>query len=280
MTQDYKEVRAYLQREYKDISPPWAIERHYHQYVELDLSQDQLTTLQSLTGLKPGDRLLDMGCGFGSFVLVCLQAGIEAEGLDVGEYQINFAQERLTQVMMHMNPDLIYHRNDAQSTGLPDERYDVITAWNLLEHVPNYRQVIYEAYRMLKPGGIFVGVAPNYLAFRTEAHYQVPWLPLFPRPLARTYLRRLGRRTDFLDTSLYYITNPGALWNLQKTGFRLQHPQLLKFEKPELIKSANMNRLVKRLDRFHLLPIVKMLLRLNLWNPIKAGIYFAGKKPF
>jgi MPBQ/MSBQ methyltransferase len=276
---DYPDVRAYLQHEYKDIFPSWAIERHYQQYVELEMSRKQLVTVQSLTALKPGDRLLDLGSGFGSFVVVCREAGIEAEGLDIGEYQTNFAHERFSQVMPGLDPAQIYYQRDAQSTGLSDGRYDVITAWNLLEHVPDYRRVIGEAYRMLKPGGVFMGVAPNYLALRREAHYQVLWLPLFPRPLARAYLRRLGRRTDFLDTSLFYITNLGALTALHKTGFRLQNPQLLKFERPELIASPGTRRLVKWIEEYHLMPLVKSLLRLNLWNPLKSAIYFVGKKP-
>jgi MPBQ/MSBQ methyltransferase len=276
---DYPDIRAYLQHEYEDIFPSWAIERHYKQYVELEMSRVQLAALQALTGLKPGDRLLDLGCGFGSFVVVCREAGIEAEGLDIGEYQINFARERFSQVMPGLDSVQPYYLGDAQSTRLPDGRYNVITAWNLLEHVPDYRRVIREAYRMLRPGGVFVGVAPNYLAFRREAHYQVPWFPLFPRRLARVYLKQLGRRTEFLDTSLFYITNPGALAALWKTGFRLQNPQLLKFEQPGLIASPSMRQMITQIERYHLMPFVKTLLRLNLWNPLKAAIYFAGEKP-
>jgi MPBQ/MSBQ methyltransferase len=276
---DYTDIKAYLYREYEGIFPDWAIERHYQQYVELELSRGQLETLQSLSGLKPGHRLLDLGCGFGSFVTVCQEAGIEAEGLDIGDYQINFARERLAQIVPAVDPMYIFHRGDAQSTKLTDRSYDVITAWNLLEHVPNYRQVIYEAYRLLKPGGVFVGIAPNYLAFRREAHYQVPWLPLFPRSLARNYLRWLGRRTDFFDSELYYITNLSALAALRKTGFRLRHPQILKFDHPELIVSSRVRQTVDQLKKYHIMPLVKTLLRLNLWNPVKHAIYFMGEKP-
>ncbi|HEX2907547.1 MAG TPA: class I SAM-dependent methyltransferase [Phototrophicaceae bacterium] len=276
---EYPDVKQYIRQEYEGIFSEAMMERHYQYYVELELSQKQLVNLQVLSGLKSRDRLLDLGCGFGSFVLVCRQAGIAADGLDIAPYQINFARERLGTLVANCEPNQVYHLGDAQATGLPDASYDVITAWNLLEHVPNYRQVIAEAYRLLKPGGLFVGVAPNYLAFRREAHYQVPWLPLFPRPLARAYLRKLGRRTDFLDNSLYYLTNWGALRALKRRGFQLLHPQLLKFEHPELIVSARIKNGVQTLERWHLLPLVKLAFRLHLWNPLRHGIYFAARKP-
>jgi SAM-dependent methyltransferase len=45
---------------------------------------------------------------------------------------------------------------DIQSTGLPDESYDVIVCNHVLEHVDDFRKALKEMYRILRPGGSFI----------------------------------------------------------------------------------------------------------------------------
>ncbi len=275
----YQEARDYLRREYAGVFDEEALANHFRQYVLLPFSQDLLASIHPLLALQEGRRLLDLGCGFGSFVLAARQAGFEAQGLDMGDFQVKFARQRLAIEAPEADPEAVYLHGDAQHTGLPAESYDVITAWNLLEHVPDCRQLLREAHRLLRPGGILIGIAPNYLAFRREAHYRVPWLPLLPRPLASAYLRALGRRPDFFQKSIYYVTNWGVLRALRQTGFSVVgNPAALKLEQPELIKSDAMRRLHRRLERWRVLAFLRLAFRLNFRNPFKLTIYFMARK--
>jgi SAM-dependent methyltransferase len=93
------------------------------------------------------------------------------------------------------------------------DSFDLVYCLSVIEHVSSVEKTMNEVLRVLKPGGVFYLVAPNYLNFY-ESHYKIFWLPKFPKPLARQYLKMRGRPADFLDT-LNYIT-PGWLFRLLK----------------------------------------------------------------
>ena len=274
----YEAVKVYIRQEYEGVFSEDAMERHFRDYVELELSENQFSLVRYFTDLRPGQRLLDLGCGFGSFVLVCRKAGVEAMGADLAEFQIHFARQRLALELPEDQPTKVYHDLDAQSTGLPGAAYDVITAWNLLEHVSDYHRVLQEAYRLLKPGGFFFLTAPNYFAFRQEAHYHVPWVPLLPRPLARRYLHWLGRKTAFFDQHIHYVTNRGVLRALKRMGFQFVFPQLIKLERPELIHSPSRRRWLALIGCLRLKWLVRLSLHLMIYNPLKTGIYLGAQK--
>ena len=275
----YIDARKHLQNEYTGIFSSEAIEKHFEQYVIPELSQGLFEIVRQLAQLKPGQDMLDLGCGYGSFVLVSRQEGMNALGVDIAQYDLQFARERATIILEEIDAEAVYMTADAQDTGLAEASFDVITAWNVLEHVPDSRKLIAEAYRLLKPGGVFIGVAPNYFAFRKEAHYHVGWLPLLPHWLAKPYLRMLGRDTSFLENSIFYVTNWGILSKLRQQGFILSAPELVKLENPHLIVSNRLRSAIEKVHQIGAFPLVRMLAPFNFWNPFKYAIYFGAKKP-
>lgn len=97
-----------------------------------------------------GRRLLDVGCAAGFFVDEARRAGWEAEGLEVSEYAAEFGRDEL---------GLEVHRADLLSADLPPASYDVVTAFNTLEHIPEPRRAAARLQRLIRPGG--------YLALET-----------------------------------------------------------------------------------------------------------------
>jgi MPBQ/MSBQ methyltransferase len=272
-------VRQHIKEKYTGIFSPEHMERHFQDYVGLDLAKEQLQQIQDLTNIQPGQALLDIGCGYGSFVLVCRNAGIPAEGLDIAEYDISFARKRYSFEKPGNQVEQIYHVGDGQNTGLPAGKFDVVTAWNLLEHVPDYRKLIQEAYRLLRPGGHFIGIAPNYMAFRQEAHYHVPWVPMFPRQMAHKYLVKRGLNPEFFDSSIHYVTNPSIQSALYKTGFNVIIPEHRKLDLSNRIHSDSLRNRVEMLKKFNLLGLVKLLFTISYWNPFKSAVYWCAEKP-
>jgi SAM-dependent methyltransferase len=53
---------------------------------------------------------------------------------------------------------------------IENEIYDTITCFNTLEHIYNYEQAVNEAYRILKPGGVFVGGTPFLVGYHPDPH--------------------------------------------------------------------------------------------------------------
>jgi len=79
-------------------------------------------------------RVLDVGCATGIFLEVAREVGWQAEGLDISNYALECAKAKGFEV----------HGGTLAGAGLPEHRYDVITMWDLIEHVPDPAAVLAE----------------------------------------------------------------------------------------------------------------------------------------
>jgi MPBQ/MSBQ methyltransferase len=277
-TEVYDAVRRQLADRYARVFTDAAIDRHVATYVRVENSERLLDAVQAATGLGPGQRAVDLGCGFGSFVLACVRRGIDAVGIDVDPSDLAFARARLQAEWPHLDHEAVYRQGDARNSGLPSASADLVTAWNVLEHVERPEAVIAEAWRVLRPGGYFVGVAPNYCAFRREAHYDVPWLPLLPRRAAAWYLRRLGRDASFFERDIHYVTNRGVRRALRSAGFTFTYPELAKIDRPEAIESPRTRRVVRMMRAAGLGSVIKLAAVAYAAMPLKGSITFTVQK--
>ena len=121
-----------------------------------------------------------------------------------------------------------------------------MTLLNVLEHVPDYRQVLAEGARVLRPGGKLIVICPNYAALRREAHYHVPGCLFSATPCLRL-LAPLGRNPKFFEEHVYYCTNWGVRRALSELGLRAASLDLLRVAHPELIGSARAGAFCKPL---------------------------------
>ena len=104
-----------------------------------------------------GREVLDVGCGFGWFVLVALDAGaarvvgVEPDEADLATARGSFAADRTT-----------FARGSAIDLPFEDARFDTVVCWEVLEHIPkdHERQAFAEFRRVLKPGGVFYMSTP------------------------------------------------------------------------------------------------------------------------
>lgn len=102
-----------------------------------------------LERLGPGDgrRVLDVGCGLGLFLDAARQAGFEVEGTELSDYAAEATRQRL---------GCPVHVGELAELALPAESFDVIAAWDVLEHVRDPRGTLAEIRRLLKPGGVLL----------------------------------------------------------------------------------------------------------------------------
>jgi SAM-dependent methyltransferase len=100
----------------------------------------------------------------------------------------------------------------------PDNSFDVVASYQVLEHVHDPARVVAEVARVLKRGGLFHFSTPNYMAF-WEPHYKIFWLPLMPKWLGRVYLRLRGRQSGFL-AHLNYVNPLNIRRFLRKAHFQ------------------------------------------------------------
>jgi ubiquinone/menaquinone biosynthesis C-methylase UbiE len=110
-----------------------------------------------LLGEGSGRKLLDIGCGEGVWYNELRKAGADIIGLDISKEEISIARSRAE--MMKLNPEMVVA--DAQSTPFTDSVFDKCFAISVLEHIPDDNKVFREAYRVLKPNGVFVTSMPT-----------------------------------------------------------------------------------------------------------------------
>ncbi len=148
-----------------------------------------LRRCQAILRYHHGGRLLDVGCGDGSFLKAMEHYG-EWELYGVDPMLLTSVQNASKGSTLK-----IFHGTLLQ-INFPDHFFDVVTWWDVLEHVPNPSESLRETYRILKPGGhIFVQTPdPESWEARIFGPYWMGWdaprhLYLFP---PHVLVRRLG----------------------------------------------------------------------------------------
>lgn len=106
-----------------------------------------------------GARLVDLGCAYGFLVVEALEGGFRALGVDASRFAV-------AQAARHA-PPAAGRLVAAHAERLPfaDASCDVVTAFDVLEHVPRPELLIAEAARVLRPGGLLVAATPDPLLF-------------------------------------------------------------------------------------------------------------------
>lgn len=106
--------------------------------------------------------LLDYGCGTGMFLREASRSGFEAVGLEPDAGARNIAAESGLQIF------------GQKSDLAPDNLFDAITAWHVLEHVSDLNETVAWFKQHLNKGGIMIIAVPNHRSF-DAAHYGPFW---------------------------------------------------------------------------------------------------------
>lgn len=105
-----------------------------------------------LKRFKSSGRVIDYGCGLGSFLNTCQLSGFDVKGFDISELARTTVKERFN---IEVAPNEGLQKEEASSA-------DFITLWHVLEHVYPLHETIKSFERILKPGGILILALPNY----------------------------------------------------------------------------------------------------------------------
>lgn len=162
-----------------------------------------LTVDLNRLALTPGQLCLDIGCGEGRHSLAAHAfEGVYALGLDLCTKDLATAASRIADMQVHCPKGAIaFGAGDATQLPIADERVDVVIASEILEHIPDYLQVLKEAMRVLKPGGrLCISVPrqwPEWVCWQlSEGYRTTPGGHI--RIFDATHLRREVERFGFL----------------------------------------------------------------------------------
>lgn len=116
---------------------------------------------------NPGQKLLDIGCGNGSFLASAVEAGWDVAGIDPDPQAVAAARQRGFDVRQGL----------IDSYASMSNCFDAITLSHVIEHVHEPKEVIQAAYRLLKPGGLLYIDTPN-IASKGCVRFGRNWRPL------------------------------------------------------------------------------------------------------
>jgi ubiquinone/menaquinone biosynthesis C-methylase UbiE len=175
----------------------------------LEPSDFELRRRFLLERVRAGERVLDVGCGEGSFAAELLRAGAQAIGIDVAREPLRRARER--------HPGLDLRLVEATGTWpLPDGSFDVVWAGETIEHVQDTAGWLSEVRRVLRPGGRLLLSTPGHgrlavlrLALSRRA-FEEHFEPLSDhlRFYTRTSLTRLLEGFGFQEVTVDALAGP------------------------------------------------------------------------
>lgn len=151
-----------------------------------------LRPLEKWTGPPDSRSLLDVGAYTGVFVEIAARHGWDAWGVEPSRWAVNEARKRGLNVV----------NGTAGSTALPASGFDIVTMWDVIEHLNDPLEELFHVYRLLKPGGFLVVHTIDIDSlFARLAGSRWPWL---------------------MEMHLYYFSRRTLQAMLEKAGFKVE----------------------------------------------------------
>lgn len=142
-----------------------------------------------------GARVLDVGCGIGTYVRRFRRYSDDVHGIEVEEERVAEASAELPNIVHAFGEDLPY----------PDDHFDLVFSNEVIEHVDDDRLTAAEMVRVTRPGGVIVAFAPNRLyPFETHGAYfggryvfgNIPLVNWLPDPLRDRFVPHVRAYTS------------------------------------------------------------------------------------
>ena len=136
-------------------------EKVYHLVKKVSL-KSKLKLINSFASKEK--TLLDVGCGTGDFLQVAKENNWCISGIEPNEEARVIANNKTSNSVFEIEELLKFEAN----------KFDVITLWHVLEHLPNLDKHIAVFKKILKPNGALIIAVPNYKSYDAE-HYKQYW---------------------------------------------------------------------------------------------------------
>jgi ubiquinone/menaquinone biosynthesis C-methylase UbiE len=165
-----------------------------------------LTAKYDQLGLKSGDKILDLGCGFGRHAFEAARRGANVVALDAGRDEVEGVAATFAAMVAAgelTSPDLrtAAVQGDALHLPFPDGVFDRVICSEVLEHIPDDIGAMGELTRVLRPGGTMAITVPRFGPelvnwALSDAYHNVPGghIRIYRRSVLETRLRSVGMK--------------------------------------------------------------------------------------
>ncbi len=133
-------------------------------------------------GLRAGDLLLDLGCGFGRHTYEALARGAKVVSCDMARPELEAIRNTAPLLIADglFDGQLLHQQVQGDATQLPfdDNTFDKIIASEVMEHIPDDTAALDELFRVLKPGGTLAVTIParfpERICWKLSSDYHAP----------------------------------------------------------------------------------------------------------
>jgi len=150
--------------------------------------------LKTIEKIKKVGFLLDIGCAMGFFMDEAEKRGWKTKGIEISEFAATFAEKNLGLDVM---------RGNIQEVNLPQNSFDLVILWDVIEHLDNPLVCLKKIHLALKKDGLLVFSTPNISSI----------------PAKLTRHRWVGYKLS--DEHLTYFSPETISLLCQKTGFKV-----------------------------------------------------------
>ena len=127
--------------------------------VDVDLLNEHVARYTFAARLARGKRVLDAGCGAGYGSAELARTALAVTGADIAVDAVEFAREH------YRLPNLTFEQASCTSFAYGDASFDLVVAFEVIEHLQDWRAFLTEAARVLSPNGQLVVSTPNKLYY-------------------------------------------------------------------------------------------------------------------
>ena len=170
------------------LPTPEMIQNYYSEFSTYNLpganekEKSSRRRLNRINHLKPNrGRLLDIGSGLGHFLALARKEGWDVAGVEPQKSAAEYCRK-------HQNIDV--YRGFVEELDLKPETFDVVTLWDVLEHVHEPLQFLAESARLVAPNGLLIIAIPNasgwpamvfkgrwrYVMFTHLSYFSIPYI--------------------------------------------------------------------------------------------------------
>lgn len=166
--------------------------------------------LDIIEGMSEKGNLLDVGCATGEFLEAAKKRGWSAHGIEISEYGSSICKQK----------GLNVNRGILDEAALPENHFDVVTMWDVLEHAPDPYKELLIVNHLVKEKGLICLSVPNFRSLRAMIERKNWWaffssrehLYFFTPKTITALLKKTGfsviyLRTVCIDISLSFLLN-------------------------------------------------------------------------
>lgn len=146
------QIRKIYQQDYFKNNKDLAGGYGDYQQMEKVLAKESKRKIKFIKKYTDKNKLLDIGCGLGTFLKIAKSTGFNIAGNDISSYAQRVVKNELK---------VPFYPGEVFKASLPKESFDIVTAWDVFEHIPQVNETFQSVAKTLRPGGFLFLTTPN-----------------------------------------------------------------------------------------------------------------------